>query len=138
MDERPFRVILDTNLWISYLISNKLIKFDRLLESGLIRLIFSEELLTEFVEVARRPKFRKFFSPEDISTLLDQVSDFGELIFVQSEVTICRDPKDNFLLALARDGRADYLITGDHDLLVIGSFEETLILTFSEFERSLA
>jgi hypothetical protein len=138
MDERPYRVILDTNLWISYLISNKLIKFDRLLESGLIRLIFSEELLTEFVEVARRPKFRKFFSPEDISTLLDQVSDFGELILVQSEVTICRDPKDNFLLALARDGRADYLITGDHDLLVIGSFEETLILTFSEFERSLA
>lgn len=51
------KVILDTNLWISYLISKKLGKIDMLFEKGEIKIIFSEELLSEFIEVAKRPKF---------------------------------------------------------------------------------
>ncbi|MBK8493208.1 MAG: putative toxin-antitoxin system toxin component, PIN family [Saprospirales bacterium] len=110
MADPPSRVILDTNLWISYLISSKLIKIDLLLEKGAIRLIFSEESLGEFIEVASRPKFRKFFSEEDIIELLSLIGHFAELVEVQSEVNLCRDPKDNFLLALAKDSNADYLV----------------------------
>ena len=129
------RVILDTNLWISYLISNRLIKIDLLLEQEKIRLIFSEELLQEFIEVAHRPKFKKYFSEDDINELLDLFDYFGELIEVNSVVEVCRDPKDNFLLALARDSQADYLITGDRDLLELKKFESTRIVTFSDFEK---
>lgn len=129
------RVIIDTNLWISYLISNRLIKIDSLLEQKRIRFIFSEESLEEFVEVASRPKFRKFFSMEDISKLLELFDYFGELVEVTSMVDICRDPKDNFLLVLAKDSNADFLITGDKDLLVLKQFEMTKIITFSEFEK---
>ena len=137
MAEPPSRVILDTNLWISYLISSKLIKIDLLLEKGAIRLIFSEESLGEFIEVANRPKFRKFFSEEDIIELLSLIDHFAELVEVQSEVNICRDPKDNFLLALAKDSSADYLVTGDKDLLEIGNFEGTQIITFTDLEKEL-
>ena len=59
---------------------------------------------------------------------------FGDLVQVHSKVDICRDPKDNFLLALAKDSKADYLITGDSDLLTLEQFETTKIVTFSAFE----
>jgi putative PIN family toxin of toxin-antitoxin system len=135
--DSPSRIIFDTNLWISYLISNRLIKIDLLLEQGKIRLLFSEESLQEFIEVATRPKFKKYFSEEDIRALLDLFDYFGEVVEVNSSVEICRDPKDNFLLALAKDSQADYLITGDNDLLEIKQFESTQIITFSDFEGIL-
>jgi predicted nucleic acid-binding protein len=50
---------------------------------------------------------------------------------------VCRDPKDNFLLALAKDGLADYLITGDRDLLSVKKFGKTQIVTLNEFEKIL-
>ncbi|HLA96685.1 MAG TPA: putative toxin-antitoxin system toxin component, PIN family, partial [Pyrinomonadaceae bacterium] len=76
------RVILDTNLWISYLISKKLSKIDLLFERDEIVLLFSNELLDEFVEVANRPRFRKYFSPDDIEELLDLFDAFGEIVRV--------------------------------------------------------
>lgn len=65
------RVILDTNLWISYLISKRLSKIDSLFEQDGITLIFSETLFVEFIEVAQRPKFRKYFSEEDLERLIE-------------------------------------------------------------------
>ena len=50
-----------------------------------------------------------------------------------SAVDRCRDSKDNFLLALAEDGNADYLITGDRDLLVLEKHLTTRIVSFSNF-----
>lgn len=128
------RAILDTNLWISYLISKELSKIDVLLERDEITLIFSIELIEEFIEVALRPKFRNFFSVETIGNLLDLFDSYGELVDVTSRVEACRDPKDNFLLALAKDGHVDFLVTGDADLLELGHFEGAEILRFSDFE----
>lgn len=54
-------------------------------------------------------------------------------IVVESKVSICRDPNDNFLLALAKDGKANYLLTGDNDLLEIQQYEKTIIIKISEF-----
>ncbi len=96
-------------------------------------LLFSRELLEEFIEVAQRPKFQKYFTEDDLEQLLLKFDAFGELIEVTTEVHICRDPKDNFLLSLAKDGNADYLITGDKDLLELQHFEGTSIVTFSDF-----
>jgi putative PIN family toxin of toxin-antitoxin system len=63
------RVILDTNLWISFLISKRQKELDALLESGEVTLIFSKELIEEFLEVSERPKFKRFFKKPDIKTL---------------------------------------------------------------------
>lgn len=70
MADTPLRVIFDTNLWISYLISSRLVNVDLLFENGSIKLLFSEESIGEFIEVANRSKFSKFFSKEDIIELL--------------------------------------------------------------------
>ncbi|MFM7090454.1 MAG: putative toxin-antitoxin system toxin component, PIN family [Bacteroidota bacterium] len=127
------RVILDTNLWISFLISKRQKELDILLESGAVTLIFSQELLEEFLEVSERPKFKRFFKKSDIKTLLIQIETFGELIRVESKINECRDPKDNFLLSLSVDGKADFLVTGDSDLLVLGKIEKTKIVSWAEF-----
>jgi uncharacterized protein len=127
------RVILDTNLWISFLISKRQKELDIILESGAVTLIFSQELLEEFLEVSERPKFKRFFKKSNIKTLLTQIETFGELIRVESKINECRDPKDNFLLSLSVDGKADFLVTGDSDLLVLGKLEKTKIVSWAEF-----
>jgi putative PIN family toxin of toxin-antitoxin system len=54
------RVILDTNLWISFLISKRQKELDVLLESGEVTLIFSKELIEEFLVVSERPNSKDF------------------------------------------------------------------------------
>ena len=54
---------------------------------------------------------------------------------IKDKTDICRDKKDNFLLDLAGNGNADYLITGDEDLLVLKEFKGTKILNFREFDN---
>lgn len=127
------KIILDTNLWISFLISGNFNEIDKLLEEKRITLIFSDELLKEFIDVIQRPKLKKYFSRQDIQQLLNTFDQFGKLVQVNSTVAICRDEKDNFLLNLALDGKADFLITGDKDLLVIGKIKKTVILTYRDF-----
>jgi uncharacterized protein len=55
------------------------------------------------------------------------------LVKVTSVTDVCRDKKDNYLLALSKDGGADLLVTGDEDLQVLGSFGKTVILSPAEF-----
>ncbi len=50
------KVILDTNLWISFLISKRFALLEKLIIEGKIKLIFSKELIDEFISVSRRPK----------------------------------------------------------------------------------
>lgn len=127
------KVILDTNLWISFLISKKFNQIDKLIENKKIILIFSKELLEEFIDVVSRPKFKKYFSKNDIQKILGNFDQFGELVNVKSDIKICRDEKDNFLLNLSVDSKANYLVSGDKDLLILENIQSTKILTFSEF-----
>jgi len=58
-------------------------------------------------------------------------------IIVNLETNLCRDIKDNYLLSLAIDSNADFLITGDNDLLVLENVKKTRIVKFTEFENSI-
>ncbi len=127
------RVIIDTNLWISFLITKNYAQFDQIIYSGNNILVFSKEFLDEFVEVANRPKFRRFFSKTDLESLLETIDEFAEFTLVEKVLDICRDPKDNFLLALSVDAEADFLITGDKDLLDLNTIGKTRILTILSF-----
>jgi len=127
------RIILDTNLWISFLISSKYKKLDKLLFNQECKLLFSQELLEEFIAVAKRPKLRKYISKDELEDLLETIDEVAEFVHVTSKILKCRDPKDNFLLSLAVDGNADYLLTGDNDLLVLEKIGDTEIKTISEF-----
>jgi putative PIN family toxin of toxin-antitoxin system len=127
------RVIIDTNLWISFLITKEYSKLDSILSDKLVILLYSQQLIDEFIEVAQRPKFKKYFSTKDLQVLLLAISRRVQFIDVLSIVEVCRDSKDNFLLALAKDGKASHLITGDKDLLMLKKFGKTKILTLTEY-----
>jgi putative PIN family toxin of toxin-antitoxin system len=131
------RIIIDTNLWISFLLNVNFDQLDTLIFEQKCQLIFSKELLNEFVIVCRRPKLRSYFRVENLSNLLEINNEHAEFIEVESVVELCRDPKDNFLLSLGKDGKADYLITGDKDLLVLEKVDNMQICTILELLERL-
>lgn len=132
--QKPSRIIIDTNLWISFLITKDIKQLDRLIFSNRVRLLFSQELLDEFLAVASRPKFKRWFSPSEVALLLETIQAYADFVSaITTPVNVCRDTKDNFLLSLAVDGKADFLITGDKDLLDLRRYRRTAILTISDF-----
>lgn len=133
MQSKISRIIIDTNLWISFLITKDFTKLDEIIFSRNGILVFSQALLDEFMEVAMRPKFRRLFSAADLEEILETIGEYAEFVKVQTKIEVCRDPKDNFLLSLAVDGNADFLLTGDKDLLDMTKFGETAIVTISDF-----
>ncbi|OYQ32256.1 putative toxin-antitoxin system toxin component, PIN family [Flavobacterium cyanobacteriorum] len=133
MLKRKSRVVIDTNLWISFFLTKDFSKLDVLLYEQKVVLLFSNELLEEFLEVTSRPKFKQYFSPENVEHLLQQIHLYSEFIEVTSDVRLCRDEKDNFLLSLAKDGKATHLITGDKDLLELDKIGKTKIVTMADY-----
>jgi len=129
------RIIVDTNLFISFLIGKRLSGLKQLLINSIVQLIFSEQNISELQIVTGRPKFKKYFNESDVADLIDLLYTIGKVIKVTKEPEICRDPKDNFLLALSDIGKADYLITGDADLLSIRKYKDTKIITIERFEE---
>ena len=57
----PLKIIIDTNLWISFVISKKLNLLDPLLLTGKARLLFSTELIDEIERTISKPKLKRFF-----------------------------------------------------------------------------
>lgn len=133
MANKPDKLVIDTNLWISFLISNSFVKLDKLIQSNKVVFIFSDELLAEFLDVISRPKLKKYFSETDVNNILNTIHNCGEFIDVKSHPTICHDSKDNFLLALCEDAKADYLLTGDEDLLILKKYKKTIIIKLTEY-----
>lgn len=124
LKNKPLKLILDTNLWISFLISNRQDRIDNLLFIEKVRILFSPELLEEIKITIQKPKLKKFFGENALVEMLLNFEPYIDLIDIKTTVSICRDEKDNFLLALAKDGRANYLLTGDKDLLEIKVFKK--------------
>ena len=133
MANKTMKIVIDTNIFISFLLNDTYSKLDKYLQANNVQILFSEELLNELLNVVGRPKFKKYFSQNEIEGLLNNIHIHGDFVKVVSTVDICRDKKDNFLLALCLDGSADYLVTGDQDLLVLKKFKKTVILKIVDF-----
>lgn len=133
----PLRVVIDTNLWISFLIGKTLAGLTEALARDEVCLLFSEELFEEFLTVVQRPKFARYFSADDVRELIALLQVKMTWVDVTEKYDDCRDAKDNFLLDLSVSGQADYLVTGDGDLLDLNPFHGTHIITYREFEQLL-
>ncbi len=136
MTNRPIiKVIIDTNLFISFLIGKGLINLkDNLIEAK-VELIFSEQSIKELQIVTQREKFRKYFPIADVENLIAFFKRNETIIKINKVDKVCRDPKDDFLLALAIKSKANYLVTGDNDLLVLKKHQFTKIISIKEFEK---
>lgn len=131
--DKTLKIIIDTNLWISFIISRKFNLFDDLLFSGNARILFSKELIDEIQQTILKPKLKIYFGNKALEKMLLAFEPYIDLIEIKSKVSICRDPKDDFLLSLAKEGEADYLITGDSDLLDLVKFQKTKIILLTNF-----
>lgn len=121
------RFVVDTNVLISWLIGRRLGELDAILVQDKVQLCFSTRSLAELAEVTRRPKMRKYFTQARAEESLERLARMAHIVKREPKVIpICRDAKDDFLLALAK---ADLLVTGDVDLLVLGTYGRTRIIT---------
>lgn len=132
------RVVVDNNCWISFLIGRRLSKLVDLLSNERVILVICSELLAELRDVTSRPKFAKYFNQSDVESLIDFMQIIGETIEPQQYVKICRDAADDYLLALAAEAKAEYLVTGDDDLLVIKEIGACQIVDVSTFEQIIS
>lgn len=127
------RIIIDTNWYISLLIKKNESRLHFILLNPSIELIISDELLNELTGKIKEEKFRKYFSLDYALKFVAVLKFRVSKTQIVSKITICRDAKDNFLLSLSKDSNADYLITGDGDLLILEQFEKTTICTLPDF-----
>jgi putative PIN family toxin of toxin-antitoxin system len=93
------------------------------------RVLCSLDTWSEIEEVLMRPKFDKYKNSHLRRSFLRVLQDTLELVSVHTDVQVCRDVKDNKVLALALDGRADMIVTGDKDLLTLHPFHGIPIIT---------
>jgi len=135
---KKIKTIIDTNLFISFLIGKRLHGLKKMLIDQGVELIFSEQNIQELNTVTKRPKFQKYFSEADVEDLKDFIKIIGKIVIIKKIPKICRDPKDDFLLALSKKSKADYLVTGDSDLLDLKTYLETRIIRIDEFENLIA
>jgi putative PIN family toxin of toxin-antitoxin system len=136
MQKRQLRIVIDTNLWISFLLSPTNHKILSLLKDKGVVILLSEELYQEITNVASREKFRKYISDSDVQLIQTYLLQRAYFVTIHSNVIFLEDPKDAFLFSLCKDGEADYLITGDKALLDINEFEQTKIVSLTSFLNS--
>jgi hypothetical protein len=128
------RFVLDTNVLVSALLiknSPSIQVIKNIEKLGVI--LYSEFTFLELEQVLNRRKFQKYFTEEQKEAFIVKLIEQSELIKVTETITICRDAKDNKFLELAVSGKADFIITGDQDLLVLNCFRNIEIITINEF-----
>ncbi len=104
---------------------------DWLVENGTV--LVSLDVLEELADVLGRKKFDRYLPEEQRIDFLHSYLKISELVRIDEQITACRDPKDDKFLELAVNGNADYLITGDRDLLVLNPFRGIEIVTPKDF-----
>ncbi len=128
------RLVVDSNVLISWLIGRRLRELDAVLVQEKFQLCFSARSLAELAEVTRRPKMRKYFTQARAEESIERLARMAHIVKREPKVvSVCRDAKDDFLLALAKVAKVDLLVTGDDDLLVLKKYGRTRILTPAEF-----
>lgn len=130
------KVIIDTNLWISFLIGHQTQFVRGLLTDFRFDVYVCPQLIEEIRDVASRDKIRSRVSLADVDDLLNIINAFCQYVAIKTEApsSAIRDPKDLYLLSLADTIDADYIISGDADLTDLGKYNQTRIVKLADFK----
>jgi uncharacterized protein len=129
------RIVLDTNIFVSALISSKsspagLLDFWR---NGRFELWVHEILLDEIRDVTSRAGLRPIIKRYEVGAIVNRLRLSGCIAKKLPDVQRSPDPRDDFLLALCEAASADWLVTGDKDdLLALERHGITRIVTARE------
>jgi putative PIN family toxin of toxin-antitoxin system len=132
------RVVVDTNVFVSAALKQSswpgaVIRWlDRF--GGLLKSTVTE---AQVIEVLQRPYFTPKLPPAYLDTVR-QILARAETVAIVERIAACRDPTDDKFLELAVNGRADLIVTGDDDLLILDTFRGIPIMTPAAFGHAWA
>jgi putative PIN family toxin of toxin-antitoxin system len=126
------RVVLDTNIFISAVLGGKLGVIIDEWKAGKFKLIVTDSIAHEYLDVINRPKFR--IPKDEIVAATDYLLRIAEFVTPEEEIlVIVADPTDNKFLEAALAGKVNYIVSGDNHLLDIGSFRDIPIIPARKF-----
>jgi uncharacterized protein len=138
MNESEKRVVLDTNILISWLLAEDSVSGRA--AAKVVRAknyLASLETLSELADVLTRPKFDRYVTIDQRNQFLRLIGHTAQMISIIQRVNACRDPKDDKFLELAINGRAQLILTGDNDLLALHPYRGITIQSPSEYLANL-
>jgi uncharacterized protein len=135
---KPPVVVIDTNILISYLFGGTTITtlIDAVEDDAYLPAL-SHYLEQEFVDTMRKPKISRRINIADAIDFMREWKNFVHYVTPRCRVTVCRDRKDNEVLACALEASAEYIISGDNDLLVLNVFHGIRIISPANFVKDI-
>lgn len=133
-------IVIDTNLWVSYLLGRTLGTLLSLIETSVppVNVISCSDQRSELEDVLSRQFFVDRISADERRRVIDYLNERSIEPSVAEPITELRDPNDNYLLEVAVAGGAEVIVSGDKDLLELKRFRGIEILTYGAFEQRLA
>jgi putative PIN family toxin of toxin-antitoxin system len=133
-----YRCVFDTNVLISALLFNQskpAQAFVTALRNGVV--LVSADTVSELNEVLGRKKFDKYLTEEERELFLRSLLQNTQLVEIHEKVRACRDPKDDKFLELAVNGEAEYVVSGDDDLISLHPYRHIQILAPEPFLNAI-
>jgi uncharacterized protein len=134
------RIIIDPNLIASVLIGgvtrDRFVRLTQRLD--ILEFIYCDQLIQEIGAFSQKAYFqKKGIDNLTVKSFTAFYQEFALKVMITSQVKVGRDRNDHYLLSLSRDARADFLITGDPDLLSLRKYSNTQIVTMKAFMELL-
>lgn len=126
------RVVLDTNIFMSMAMGGYVGKINAGWRAEKFILLVSEDIVSEYVNVLQRPKLH--LKSRTITTIIGRI--YRKVKFVTPEeqvLAVQADPTDNKFLEAAIAGQAEYIVSGDQNLLDLKEFQSIPVITACEF-----
>ena len=128
------RFVVDTNVLVSHLLLPESVPGQALrLALSLGDMLVSDSNLTELASVINRPKFDKYISKPDRRKFFEVLAPLCINVEIIQSIQASSDPKDDKFLEVGINGSADFILTGDTDLLELHPFHEIPIYNPSQF-----
>ena len=127
MSEMLLKLVLDTNTIVSaFFWEGNEAELFRRIEQSEAKLYITNEIFKEVEEVIKRPKFNEVIRKAKLTPdqIMQKIVSLSHLVIApKMSVKICRDEKDNKFLECAESAKADYLVSGDEDLLSLKEYK---------------
>ncbi|MDR3180673.1 MAG: putative toxin-antitoxin system toxin component, PIN family [Prevotellaceae bacterium] len=131
------KLVLDTNIFISaFFWGGTPQKIIERVNSGIDFLYVTDGILTEIAQVLARPKFN--VDKTIITRLINAIREVSVCFAIDGAVRgVCRDEKDDMILECGWRCNADYIITGDNDVLSLKNFRGVKIVKASDYLHAI-
>ena len=125
------RLVLDTNIIVSaFFWEGNEAELLRRIEEGKAIIYTTREILKEIEDVIKRQKFEDIIRKTNTTAdeIMQKMISLSHIVVPTNKVDICRDKKDNKFLECAESAEADYIISGDKDLLALIKYKNCFII----------